>query len=224
MVQQDWFRKAMRDMFNIPASRIIVAPPAKNGIEVLRTAKPNERYSFLFAGSPNSHKNFEIICQAVEQLITKEAIDQFDVYITVKGDENKYAKWLYERWGTRFKNIHFIGFITKQELLGYYARCQCLIFPSKVETWGLPISEFAAYNKPMLLADLPYTKETAGGSQQVAFFDPNDASTLALHMTSLIQGDLTRLSPVAPTTITSPVAYDWSSLFQILLASNTTTK
>lgn len=224
VVQQNWFRKSMHDMFHFPTSRIIVAPPAKSTRDVLRQGQPNKRYSFLFAGSPNSHKNFEIICQAVEQLITKEAIDQFDVYITVKGDENKYAKWLYERWGSRFNNIHFIGFITKEELLHYYATCQCLIFPSKVETWGLPISEFAAYNKPMLLADLPYTKETAGGSQQVAFFDPNDASTLALHMKSLIQGDLTRLSPVAQTIIASPVADDWSSLFQILLASNTTTK
>lgn len=224
VVQQNWFRKGMSDMFHIPASRIIVAPPAKAPIEVLQQNQPNERYSFLFAGSPNSHKNFEIICQAVEELYTKDAIDQFDVYITVKGDENKYARWLYERWGTRFKNIHFIGFITKQALLGYYASCHCLIFPSKVETWGLPISEFAAYDKPMLLADLPYTKETAGGSQQVAFFDPNDSSALALHMKSLIKGDTTGLSSIAKTTIGTPVAYDWSALFQILLDPNTPTK
>lgn len=224
VVQQNWFRKGMSDMFNIPVSRIIVSPPAKPNVEILQQTQPKNRYSFLFAGSPNSHKNFEIICQAVEVLLTKDNIDQFDVYITVKGNENKYAKWLYESWGARFKNIHFIGFISKQELLGYYATCQCLIFPSKVETWGLPISEFAAYNKPMLLADLPYTKETAGGSQQVAFFAPDDANALAMHMKSLIQGDLTALYPVNQTTIEDPIAQDWESLFQILLASNTIIK
>lgn len=225
VVQQNWFRKGMSDMFHIPASRIIVAPPTqKTSVEILAQKHPNPRYSFLFAGSPNSHKNFEIICQAVELLITEYAIDQFDVYITVKGDENKYAKWLYKRWGTRFKNIHFIGFISKLELQDYYACCQCLIFPSKVETWGLPISEFAAYNKPMLLADLPYTKETAGGSQQVAFFDPNDARSLTMLMKSLIKGDFTVLSPIATTTIKAPVVYDWPSLFRILLASNPATK
>lgn len=89
---------------------------------------------------------------------------------------------------------------------------------------GLPISEFAAYNKPMLLADLPYTKETAGGSQQVAFFDPNDAIALAQQMKKLIQGDWTALSPVPQIPIGAPIALDWSSLFQILLAPSTPTK
>ena len=31
-----------------------------------------------------------------------------------------------------------------------------LIFPSLLETWGLPISEFEQTNKKMILANLPY--------------------------------------------------------------------
>ncbi|UIR55999.1 glycosyltransferase family 4 protein [Sphingobacterium sp. SRCM116780] len=225
VVQQEWFRKGMSTMFNIPSSKIIVAPPAKAKVDENTATLPlTASYSFLFAGSPNSHKNFEIICQAVEILTTKFDMHNFDVYITVKGNENKYAKWLYKRWGTQFKNIHFIGFISKQELYGYYEKCHCLIFPSKVETWGLPISEFAAYHKPMLLADLPYTKETAGDSAQVAFFNPNDANQLANDMKQLIEGNTKILTPVPKTNIAAPISHSWDALFQILLASNSSTK
>ena len=50
-----------------------------------------------------------------------------------------------------------------------YNKIDCLIFPSKLETWGLPISEFMAFDKPMLIADLPYAHETAAGAKYVAF-------------------------------------------------------
>lgn len=65
--------------------------------------------------------------------------------------------------------INFIGFVDKNTLFIYYENSSCMIFPSKVETWGLPISEFSEFNKPMLLADLPYTHETASGSKSGIF-------------------------------------------------------
>lgn len=65
--------------------------------------------------------------------------------------------------------IDFIGFVDKKTLFEYYELSSCMIFPSKIETWGLPISEFSEFNKPMLLADLPYAHDTAAGSSKVAF-------------------------------------------------------
>ncbi|WP_236612706.1 glycosyltransferase [Elizabethkingia meningoseptica] len=113
-------------------------------------------------------KTFEIICKAVDILENQYNIKNFKVYITIKGDENKYARWLYEKW-SKLGCLDFIGFVDKKQLSMYYNKSNCLIFPSKVETWGLPISEFLEYNKPMLLADLPYAHETAIGGGVCSF-------------------------------------------------------
>ncbi|MHC8949286.1 glycosyltransferase [Sphingobacterium hungaricum] len=217
VVQQQWFREAMAKMFSFSSKNIIVAPP--KSIEVLnhqRNIQTNDIYSFIFAGSPNSHKNFEIICKASNILQNELGSGKFSVYITVKGIENKYAEYLSNNW-SKVDSLKFIGFQDRKSLFDYYNESNCLIFPSKVETWGLPITEFSAFNKPMLLADLPYAHETAAGSKLVSFFDADSPEALAIQMKKLISGDKSFLKPVESKPIEEPTARSWKELFEILL-------
>lgn len=220
VVQQNWFKDAMAKMFDLDRKQVIVAPPPLTAIKRLETTigdSSNETYVFVFAASPNSHKNFECICQAVENLEKKLKILKFKVFITISGTENKYTKWIFKHWGDRFNSLQFIGFLNRIDLETYYANCNCLIFPSKIETWGLPISEFARYHKPMLLADLQYAHETASGSKKVAFFDPENAKQLAKLMAALIQGDESVLQSEPIRIIQYPTANNWLQLFDQLL-------
>lgn len=215
VVQQGWFREAMSNMFSFNKSNIIVAKPSKSEKVVLSSNNQFELYSFIFAGSPNSHKNFEVICRAAE-ILEKGGIHNFNVFLTLRGEENKYANWLIKNWG-HLKSIKFIGFQSKRDLTDYYERSHCLIYPSKVESWGLPISEYALYNKPMLLADLPYAHETAAGTELVTYFNPDSANELANNMQKLIQGDISMLKSELPLEYQQPFANDWRELFTILL-------
>lgn len=217
VVQQDWFRSAMGKQFGIHPSKIIVSLP-QSGTLALRQQETGREggYSFLFAGSPNSHKNFEVLCRAVDLLENAWGISNFTVRITVKGQENRYAQWLHQKWG-HLKSLEFLGFLDKETLNRYYGQSNALVFPSKVETWGLPISEFASLDRPMLLADLPYAHETAAGSKQVAFFNPGRAEELAGQMKRLIQGDGSFLKALPKKQYPQPVTESWASLFTILL-------
>ncbi len=47
-----------------------------------------------------------------------------------------------------------------------------------METWGLPISEFKKYRKPIFAADLPYAHETVGDYENVYWFNPQETSSL----------------------------------------------
>ena len=106
--------------------------------------------------------------------------------------------------------------MNKESLYQHYAIADCLIFPSRVETWGLPITEFSQHKKPMLLADLPYAHETAAGSSQVAFFNPEKAEQLQKMMKTLMNGDTSFMSEVPVKKIEEPMAKDWDALFAIL--------
>ena len=218
VVQQEWFRNAMNKMFNINRERIVVAPPQKVPLADISSIIESQQYTFIFAGSPNSHKNFEVICRAAEML-SKEGVVDFQVNITVSGNENKYAKWLFENWGN-VSNINFIGFQKKNELITLYENSNCLIFPSKVESWGLPISEFSSYDKPMLLSNLPYAHETAAGAKYVSYFNPESAIELARHMKLLINGDNSALASQDLINYDEPLANSWKDLFGILLTDS----
>lgn len=68
----------------------------------------------------------------------------------------------------------------------------------------------------MLLADMPYAHETAVGSKQVAFFDPENPEALAGQMQKLIQGDFSFLRAVPKLRYEEPIANSWDELFSIL--------
>jgi glycosyltransferase involved in cell wall biosynthesis len=218
VVQQEWFREGLSKMFGINPRKIIVSRPKISDAvpENKSISKSDTLYHFLFAGSPNSHKNFEVICQAAKILVEEYKINNFKVSITVKGTENKYAQWLKRNWGN-IDNIDFMGFIPKTKLIELYSTTDCLIYSSKVESWGLPISEFSKYERPMLLADLPYAHETAEGSLKTAYFNPDKPAELAKLMADLIKGDETFLSKQAVKELAEPKAENWEELFNMLL-------
>lgn len=220
IVQAEWLREGFSRMFGLPKERFIVATPDRNAPEAKADGtSTGDCYTFLYASTPDCHKNFETICRASVLLENDLKDRRFKVIMTVSGKENRYAKWLHRRWG-HVKSLDFAGFMSKEMLYEKYAQADCLIFPSRVETWGLPISEFAEFGKPMLLADLPYAHETSAGSGQTAFFDPQRADLLKKQMKRLIEGDTSFLKEVPQQTIAEPATHSWKDLFEILLRKN----
>jgi glycosyltransferase involved in cell wall biosynthesis len=92
-----------------------------------------------------------------------------------------------------------------------------MIFPSRLETWGLPISEFSPYKKPMLVADLEYAHETVGEDVAVSYFNPGRAQELAKRMKSLINDDYSFLVRNKKPYIQNPFVSSWKELFNIIL-------
>lgn len=218
VVQQRWLRESLSELIGYPAEKIIVAPPAFMVPDIPDTNV--EHGLFFYPASADCHKNFETLCEAVALLEERIAPGSFRIVLTIDGSENRYAAWLKKTYG-HLKSVEFHGFMSKDELYDYYGKATCLVFPSRIETWGLPISEFKPSGKPMILSDLPYAHETAAGALSVAFFQPDNASELANIMGSLITGP-TGNNPFtkAPTTADpeTPFADGWESLFRILLA------
>lgn len=216
IVQQDWFRNAMTELAHFPKDRIIVAPPAFQTMEIEDRKQEALMPVFLYPATPDCHKNFETLCEAA--VLLEPLCKEFKVVLTIDGTENKYARYLKKKYG-HLKNIDFHGFMSKEELCRYYGLAACLVFPSRIETWGLPISEFKPTGKPMLLADLPYAHETAAGAAQAAFFPPDEAQTLSILMAQVagvfVNGNLQACK--AATAPQVPFAPDWDSLFNILL-------
>lgn len=219
VVQQQWIKDSFKKMFSLGKDDIIVTPPPTKAeaMPLVDDSENNKIYHFVFASFGDIHKNFEVLCEATSLLEKEIGANRFKTTITVSAKDNSYTKKLYKKWGCT-ESLEFAGFMPREQLFSLYAHANCMVFPSKAETWGLPISEFAVTGKPMLLADLPYAHETAAGCEKVGFFDPESAEDLKEKMLQLVNGDNSPLQSVPSSVLEQPVAYSWQELFDKLLA------
>lgn len=185
IVQQDWFADAMSGMLGVSREKIRVIPPDRAPLEYPARREEHSEKWFVYISTPDCHKNFETLCRAAELLEEEMGVGKFKVIISVRGDENRYARYLYGMWG-QCRSIDFKGFVNRQDLSGLYASADCLVFPSRVESWGLPISEYMSVQPEgrMILADLPYARETSAG--RGVFFSPCDSDELARKMKDVL--------------------------------------
>lgn len=216
IIQQKWLKDEFVDMFKLSQDKVIVAYPKKGKKEKkLNCSAPNLSKKFFFPSFPRVFKNFEVIGDAVI-LLKKRNIINFKVIFTINGTENKYSRWLFSRFG-HLENINFIGKIDHDNVMQLYGEVDCLLFPSRLETWGLPISEFALYNKHMIIADLPYARETASSAMLVSFFNPYSPEELADRMEMVIKGETDLFEEVPNLDIIPPFTQSWEELFNIIL-------
>jgi glycosyltransferase involved in cell wall biosynthesis len=215
IVQSEWMRKAFKQFFSM--DNIVVALPYA-GCETVRlerkTRSEKEKYVFFYPMTPMIHKNVEVIGDAVS-ILEKEGFTGFEVILTTAGTENKYAKHLFKKYRS-LKTLRFVGFLKREDMNCYYQQSDCLLFPSKVETWGLPVTEAKEYGMPIIVSDLPYAKETVGKYDKVKFFDPDNAVELADNMKMFISGRL-NYDSTSDIVYEEPFTRNWDELIHFLL-------
>ena len=177
---------------------VVVAHPSLQAEERRYAPTPGPVFVFLYPALPRAFKNIETLGMATQILAARE-VKGFEVRLTLDGTENRYARWLQRKFGAT-QQVRFIGRQTKDEMASQY----------------LPITEGKAQRRPLLVADLPYARETVGTYDLVSFFPVESADALANLMQSMIEGAWTptgnhRCDPEAP------FAPNWASLWAILI-------
>lgn len=184
-VQQVWIKTEFEKLYGI-TNVVVSKPEFIEKITPEKVALDATKIHFFYPSFPRSFKNFEIIFDAVA-LLENSVSDKIIIHLTLdKKSNDKYSRFIFEKYKNS-KNINFTGILSKHEILKYYNSIDCLIFPSKLETWGLPITEAKAFQKPMFLANLSYAKETVGNYNDVSFFDVNEPQELANLITAFVE-------------------------------------
>lgn len=223
IAQQRWLCEGFHRMFGVDRSKILHAPaPMELAVPDYTRLEPEAPYTFFYAATPDTHKEYQTLCQASQLLEERVGTGMFKTVITISGEENRYAEWLYDQWG-RVSSIKFGGLLDKPTLYAHYALADCFVFASRIETWGLPITEYMLTTQGrgrMILPDLPYAHETSAGAQRVAFCPPADAEALSRLMERALRGDDSIFAPVEASPSAFRKAEGWQALFEILLAED----
>jgi len=219
VVQQDWMRSMFQSRYGV--NNVVVAHPSVQPAhhpaaptEANTQNDPDHPYKFFYPAYPRTFKNIEQILNAAREL-ERGGFSRFQVWLTIDGTETRYATALAREFSD-LATVKWLGLLPRAEVMRLYEDADCLIFPSKLETWGLPITEFKVTRKPILAAHLPYAHETLGEYGQAAFFNIDNASELAAMMKRAALGEPV-FHPTVEQPIAPPFSRNWDELWKILL-------
>jgi len=125
IVQQEWFRRGLEKITRFDMDKIILAPPRMTSPQIANQEKASPP-CFIYPSTPDCHKNFEVLLEAASLLEKKIGKGKFKVLITIAGNENRYAKWLYGRWGS-LSSVDFHGLWLKKNYF-CHTENQCVLF------------------------------------------------------------------------------------------------
>ncbi len=116
-------------------------------------------FDFIYPSSGEPHKNHKNLIEAWVTLAEKGLYPS--LYLTL--DENVFKKlilWIDENIKKHNLNIENLGHLhTRPEMLSLISQAKCMIFPSWLESFGLPLIEAQKFNIPILAPELDYVRD-----------------------------------------------------------------
>lgn len=211
IVQQDWLRQEFERRFR--PRRVITAAPRAQATELSSDVTAKGAKVFLYPALPRAFKNHEILCKAAA-VLSKDPGWGGEIRLTIDGTENRYARWIADMAADQ-PAIRLIGRQGQAAMQRQYREADVILFPSTLETWGLPITEAKAAGKPLFLADLPYAHETLGFYDGATFISPDNVDGWAAAMKAAQAGRY-NFSSVAADRLVEPDLPDWRALVAYL--------
>lgn len=143
--------------------------------------------------SPNqfwAHKNHIIILKAIK--ILKEQGFSYTVIFSGRMHDHRNIEYCndllnFVKDNELQENVYFLGFIDRAEQLKLMKESIAVIQPSLFEGWSTVVEDTKAMNQYIILSDLKVHKEQM--TENVSFFDPNDATDLANKLHHFYQND-----------------------------------
>ena len=182
IVQAEWIKTELAEKCGMPLS-IIEVEKVTPGFEKVSNRIVSKRAIFFYPANGCSYKNHECLIKACEQ-IKKSGIDNYEVIFTLNPntDGREYQKIIKEKKIP----IKLVGLLGKQQMMDYYSK-SILVFPSYLETVGLPLIEAQLFDSEIIAADLPYAREAVGAYKKVKWFDYRKPLELSNMMKEFIQ-------------------------------------
>ncbi len=130
---------------------------------------------FLYVARYYPHKNHEFILRFAKQHYSVLKKHNIRFVFTLREKEAKRIEQWIKAEGLE-EIIFNIGEVSHNELARWYGKSRALIFPSRTETFGIPIVEAMAFGLPLLVADMDYARELCGNAG--LYFSLNEGSEL----------------------------------------------
>lgn len=176
IVQTAFMKRLCHRVTGVPLSRITIQQPNIAVPPPVVDEHPGKP-AFFYPAAVSEYKNHEVLFQAVERLLNG-GVTNFEVWLTFDGSESNQAARLRRRAEVGGLPVLFLGQLERSEVMQRY-RKSILVFPSILESFGLPLYEARALGAKVIAADYIHSREALEDYSNVRFFPGQDPESLA---------------------------------------------
>lgn len=187
-----WFCTRMRSNYQIIVQSVTMQRELQSSLGFKATVLPflaandepsiitaesfqNKEFDFVYVSSAESHKNHAALLEAWV-LLAEQGIKP-TLALTVSGQTAANVAQLIEQKKTAHGlQITNFGTLKHGDVHNLYRASNALIFPSKLESFGLPLLEASQIGLPILASELDYVRDVV---DPVQTFDPDSPTSIA---------------------------------------------
>lgn len=173
IVQTQWMKDALEKKARVNRDKILVLEPdiSTNNIGKYVDTEQNRR-TFFYPATAFSYKNHMTMLHALDYA-QKKGLSDYSLILTIQSDESPLTQELYAYSQAHKLNVIFGGKIQREKVFEMYAR-SVLLFPSYMESFGLPLLEARVTGTYIIASDCPFCREILNGYGKVEFFSQMD--------------------------------------------------
>ena len=166
-------RELTKSLFHNDAPEIKVLPflhSIDNGARIIE----DKKWDLIYISSGDTHKNHLNLIEAWKILASNNIYPSLALTIDVR--YKSLCKLIEETQKLSQIKITNLGSIDHNSTMKIYTQTKALIYPSKSESFGLPLLEATALGTPIIAAELDYVRDVCN---PVETFDPNSPTSIA---------------------------------------------
>ena len=186
--------------------------PSIQPIEKFNDGRPN----ILYVGRMDKRKGFRYLMRAFPQI--KQAIP--DARLIVVGAFNDRDKAPFVRYAHthKLRSVHFIGYVSREELPRYYHTATIFCAPSTgFESFGVILLEAMAAGVPIVASDITGYRSVVENGVEGLLVPPKDEQAIARAVIALMR-EPERRTQMSAAGKCKAAQYDWDLIAQRVLA------
>ena len=184
IVQTDWIKEAIIQKCKIKDKVEVSFPKVFIPEDVSYNGGTGK--CFFYPANEAKFKNHKVIIEASKILIDSGYKD-FEIVFTLTGQENDNISTIRREAEEHNIRVRWEGMLPRDEVFAWYTK-SILIFPSYIETIGLPIYEAMQVGTPIIVTNCKYAQSISEGYANKKSFDYNNAKQLAEIMIATCRG------------------------------------
>lgn len=162
------------------------------GKNTLSYVKSDLFKKFFYVASGEPHKNHVRLIEAWIILATKGIYPLLALTLDIERSKDLigYLNCCVEKYNL---NIINLGWLTQSKITTTYPEYDCLIYPSKMESFGIPLIEARISNLDIIASELDYVRELVDSEET---FNPDSAVSIARAVCRYSSFDYKNILPI----------------------------
>jgi len=170
IVQTDWIKNEMKRHILFKEFDIQIYKPdiPRTIFKEILVNEPKDKYVLFYPAFEYKYKNHNLFIDLVKEILMRKSklCNKIKIIVTLDKSSEFFESVKKNSLESYFE---FVGLLTSEEVYKMYCEVEALIFPSLLETFGLPLLEAAKTGLSILAVDKCYAREVLAGYAGVKF-------------------------------------------------------